>query len=221
MAYDKPLSYSGISLYRRCPRAWKHTYIDGHRSPPAKAAMRGTRLHEALETYFGGGNWPEGNDVLRPWKAQMHEFATYFPVPEEQLAVLPNWTATTFDDEEAQYRGAVDLSYSYQDTLYILDWESGQQYSTHQDQADMYACLGMSTYDMYEKVEVSMVYLDIPKVITKWEYDAPKITLLKELWDEEADRLRLDVDHLPTPSQTGCKWCPLSWRNGGSCDKAP
>lgn len=219
--YDKPLSYSGLSLYRRCPRAWKHTYIDGNRGEPGKAAIRGTKLHEALEAYFSGGLWPEDNNVLRPWKSFIYDLATLFPTPEEQVAVTRDWEPTGFEDPTANLRGAFDLSYQHEGTLFIIDWKSGQQYASHQDQAAMYAVLGRAIYPDVERVEASMVYLDIPKEFSTWRYDH---TLLDEIMGSIEDQVcivRSDEEYLPTPSQSGCKWCQLSWRNGGSCDKSP
>lgn len=220
MAYDKPLSYSGLSLYRRCPRAWAHVYVEGNRTPPAKAAMRGTRLHEALENYFNGGLWPESNEVLRPWKAHMYELATYFPTAEKQLAVDEYWYTTGFDSPNAQFRGAVDLVYVLDDTLHVKDWKSGKQYLSHKGQADMYAGLSWAEYGI-NKVCVEMVYLDIPKTVTSWNYRREDIDSIAKELNEEAKIVRADEEYLPTPSNDACKWCPLSWRNGGSCDKAP
>ena len=221
MAYDKPLSYSGLSLYKRCPRAWKHVYIDGNRSAPAKAAMRGTRLHEALEQYFNGGLWPESNETLRPWKAFMYDLATLFPTAEEQVAVTHDWEPTSFDDPAANLRGAFDLSHFHEGTLYVLDWKSGQQYSTHVDQANMYAVLGRAVHSNVREVSVSMVYLDTPKVINEWRYEPTKLDDLEAGIEDQVLIVRSDEEYLPTPSHSGCKWCDLSWRRGGSCDKSP
>jgi len=219
--YDKPLSYSGLSLYKRCPRAWHHTYVLGNRTPPAKAAMRGTKLHEALEAYFNGGLWPESNDTLRPWKAFMYDLATLFPTAEEQVAVDYDWEPTSFDDPMANLRGAFDLSYVHENCLYIVDWKSGQQYSTHVDQASMYAVLGRATYPQVDKVVASMVYLDTPKVLSTWTYEPTLLDEIEEDIEEQVLIVRSDEEWLPKPSHNGCKWCPLSWRAGGSCDKAP
>lgn len=43
------LSPSGISRYRSCARQFKYAYIDGKRSPPGIAAVRGRALHFGAE----------------------------------------------------------------------------------------------------------------------------------------------------------------------------
>jgi hypothetical protein len=183
--------------------------------------MRGTRLHEALEQYFNGGLWPESNETLRPWKAFMYDLATLFPTAEEQVAVTHDWEPTSFDDPTANLRGAFDLSHFHEGTLYVLDWKSGQQYSTHVDQANMYAVLGRAVHSNVREVSVSMVYLDTPKVINEWRYEPTKLDDLEGSIEEQVLIVRSDEEYLPTPSHSGCKWCDLSWRRGGSCDKSP
>lgn len=219
--YEKPLSYSGLSLYEKCPRAWADVYINGNRSEPGPAAQRGTALHKALEEFFRGGEWPEDNKVLSPWKEHMHELKLYNPLPEEQMAVWYDWEPTSFDDPTASFRGAVDLSFVMGNTLYIKDWKSGKQYDSHKGQADMYACLGQSVYAPVDYVEVEMVYLDDPHTTSKWKYNLDEIIVLMDTFDGRADRLRNDESHQPHPDYDSCKWCPLSWRRGGSCHAAP
>ena len=218
--YEKPISYSGLSLYKRCPLAWKHAYIDGNRGAPGKAAMRGTKLHEKLEKYFTDGYWP--NDLtLMPWKAHMYDLATRFPMAEEQLAVKADWSPSDFNDPTAHLRGAVDLSYIESHTYHFKDWKSGGIYSTHEGQCDMYACLGLATYPDCKGVEGEMVYLDHPRQTRQWSYSRGEVQDLMGAIDAEVLVLRMDEEYAPTPSQDGCKWCPLSWRNGGACDKSP
>jgi hypothetical protein len=39
--------------------------------------------------------------------------------------------------------------------------------------------------------------------------------------EDQVRIVRADEEYLPTPSNDACRWCPLSWRNGGDCNKAP
>jgi hypothetical protein len=151
----------------------------------------------------------------------MYELSTYFPTAEEQLAVDYDWRPAEFDDPSAQFRGAVDLSYTHEGWLHVKDWKSGKQYTTHQGQAEMYAALGLAKYSDIDKVSVEMVYIDIPKVTMCWTYTKPRAAEIAVALNEEAKIVRADEEYLPTPSNDACRWCPLSWRNGGDCDKAP
>jgi len=214
--YNKAISYSGLSLYRKCPQAWKHAYIDGNRSEPGAAAKRGTRLHQQLEDYFNGKAYPEKSAVLAPWKTFMYDLAAKRPIAEQKLAVDASWQPVGFDDENAHVRGAVDLTYK-DGPLVVLDWKSGRIYPEHKGQADIYACMSMDG----GPVSVGMVYLDLPLHTQMWDYTAGNVEDLKGALDQEIDVLRLDEEYIATPSDNACYWCPLSWRKGGECTKAP
>jgi hypothetical protein len=183
--------------------------------------MRGTKLHEKLENYFNGGDWDDKDLTLIPWKVYMYDLACLAPLPEEKLAVDFEWQPTDFDAGDAHIRGAVDLSYIVDGVFHFKDWKSGGIYSSHEGQADMYACLGLATYPDCVGVEGEMVYLDHPRQTRKWKYSVEEVLDIRCYIDDEVQTLRLDEEYAPTPSQDGCKWCPLSWRNGGACDKSP
>ena len=45
----RSFSYSSASVYKQCPRRWKHKYIDKLPDPTGEAALVGTFAHEVLE----------------------------------------------------------------------------------------------------------------------------------------------------------------------------
>ena len=49
-----PWSYSKLSLYKKCPHAFKLRYIDKIRTPTGAAAERGIKMHEDIENYIQG-----------------------------------------------------------------------------------------------------------------------------------------------------------------------
>ena len=49
-----PWSYSKLSLYKKCPHAFKLRYIDKVRTPTGAAAERGIKMHEDIENYIQG-----------------------------------------------------------------------------------------------------------------------------------------------------------------------
>ena len=61
-------SYTQISQYLRCPRSYRHRYLDGWREKETRAAMIFGRCFEkALESYFCGGDC--GATLHREWGA--------------------------------------------------------------------------------------------------------------------------------------------------------
>lgn len=46
------LSISQIGTFMRCPMQWKLRYIDGIKTPPSAAAVKGTATHEGVESIY-------------------------------------------------------------------------------------------------------------------------------------------------------------------------
>lgn len=218
--YDKPISYSGLSLFRKCPKAWADAYIDGNRSEPGAAARRGTKLHEQLEMFFTtDGEHPlVNNSVLHSWHEYMSALLAHNPTVERQIAAYKNWGPASFDDPTANTRGAVDLEYQVGRTLYIYDWKSGKLYDTHVDQGKYYAA--MSLHRDVDNFVVRFVYLDHDH-IAEWSYTRDEVKLIQLALDAEIQVLRITESYQGNPSNDNCKWCPLSWRRGGACVDAP
>src|ERR1035437_5889344 len=47
------LSPSSLSRWEKCPRSWKHRYVDKLRDPPAAPGIVGTFVHVGLEMLYG------------------------------------------------------------------------------------------------------------------------------------------------------------------------
>lgn len=215
--YDKPISYSGRSLYRKCPFKWYDNYILGNRQPSGKAADRGVYLHELLEEFFQGqAPYPSGNRALAPWQPFMEALATYEPTAEGEVAVTKEWQRCGFADQNAYFRGKKDLDIEAGGTLILFDWKSGKVYDSHVTQGKDYAALSTG----YDKYIVNFVYLDIPFHIKRWEYSAVQVEQHKQELITDIEVIRNATEYPKIPSDE-CRWCHLSWRNGGDCKRAP
>lgn len=213
--YSKPVSPSGLKLWKECPLKWADKYIHGYREPPGKAAQRGTDLHNMLEDFFNGSPYPSGNNVLRPWQKLMEGLAATDPVAEGEIAVDMNWAPIDYSSPFAYYRGKKDLHYEHGTTLHLFDWKSGKIYDDHEFQGMSYACMSPA----YDKVKVSFVYLDHPHVIKQWNYTPQLIAAKRIELSTTIDELRKAEEYKATPGK-GCEWCHLSWRHGGPCKRA-
>lgn len=215
--YDKPISYSGESLYDKCPLLWYDNYILGNRRPSGQAADRGVYLHELLEGFFKGeAPYPSSNRALSPWQPFMEKLATYDPVAEGEVAVTKEWQRCGFSDPKAYFRGKKDLDIEAGSTLLLFDWKSGKVYPDHPKQGKAYSALSPG----YDKYITYFVYLDIPFYILRWEYTAADIEHHRQDMVQKIENIRNATDFPATPGDH-CKWCPLSWRNGGECKRAP
>lgn len=215
--YEKTLSYSGISLYKKCPKQFESAYVNGVRQEAGPAAQRGTKLHEALELFFMGATpYPKDDKVLSPWRRFMEVITLEEPTPEAKLAVFSDWQPASFDDPSAELRGAADLLSRRDDTLIIRDWKSGRRYDTHKDQGEYYVAMAEGA----DRYVVEFVYLDSPIEVDAFTYCAAEREDLRGAIEETIKLVRGDEEYLPTPSEDACRYCPLSWRVGGTCTDA-
>lgn len=218
MSYDKPLSYSGLSKYKECPRAWADVYINGNRTPPSPAMERGTRIHEVLELYFNTGMYPDHVKELAPWRATMDTLKSWGAVAEQPLAVDRDWNAVSYDDPAAFFRGKTDLSYQLAGSLYVVDFKTGRKYPSHVNQGRAYVALTTAPSESYI---ATFMYLDHPPQTEKWHYTSAERDDIIAALRDDIDKVRSDSEYAPTPSPTACRWCTLSWRSGGDCHAAP
>lgn len=214
--YSKPVSPSGLKLWKECPRKWADCYIEGNRQPSGAAALRGTELHNLLEEFFKGGPYPSGNKTLRPWQKFMEGLATKGGSAESEIAVTSDWSPTKYDDPSANYRGKKDYDFAEGSTLFVYDWKSGNIYDEHEFQADAYLCMSPSGFDTYTG---RFVYLDQPHVVHEWIRTAEEVATKREEHGSVIQELRMAEEYPATPGN-GCKWCHMSWRRGGDCKRA-
>ncbi len=80
------LSYSKLSSYKRCPRAWKKVYLDGISSRPRPFFSFGTAVHEAFEHFFDpeGEKKPTLKHLLALWDTAFREHPEGYHDEEER-----------------------------------------------------------------------------------------------------------------------------------------
>lgn len=221
MSYDKAVSYSGLKLYKTCPKAWADQYISGNRRSSGAAAQRGTKIHDLIEQFYKQRIWPNNQPVLRPWERQLRGLLKYNPTAEADLAVDKDWNPVGFEDDNAYLRGKADLLFwKPENERHIVDWKTGRIYPDHEHQGKTYFALDAATSRESDKTIVTMVYLD-KKETREWTYRPNELDETIEELRYDIEILRADEEYKPTPSLDACNYCPLSWRNGGKCNAAP
>lgn len=212
-------SYTSIKLYKKCPRQWEWRYVHGHKEPDGPYAARGNVLHDKLEQFFLGKTpYPTGDKALAPWQRFMENLTKFNPSPEAKFAVDDEWHECDYDNKEARAKGKADLVYIFEDRRHIFDWKSGRVYPDHEAQGLMYIAL-----DPVESLHytTNFVYLDMPTHTIPRNYE--NIHKRVEIGKLNAiiDTMNADTVYEPTPSPDSCQYCPLNWRKGGNCRRAP
>jgi hypothetical protein len=218
--YEKPLSQSAVKMWRNCPRRWYGQYVENIRSPTSPYAQRGTDLHAELENFFSAPikGYPSHLKPLAPWQDIMEHFAFHEAEAEAHLAVDEHWKEVPYNDPSAWFRGKIDLIFRVEDTVYIIDFKTGRQYPDHIEQGRMYVALCQD--EDVKEYSFADMYLDNPLDIVE-EIFTPAQRL------EEIEYIMLTIDRIRNATEwiekpgNHCRFCPLSWRNGGRCVKAP
>lgn len=217
--YEKPISYSGLKLFEKCPRRWYDQYVLGNRYPSGPAADRGTQKHTLLEEYFTGAiAFPHGDSCISPWHDYMSALLARNPVAEGEVAVRRDWSPCGFDDPTAYFRGKKDLHVEDGSILELYDWKTGKMYPEHVEQGESYVAM---SDPKYEEFIVRFAYLDMPHVVKEWRYARKDQIILREKYTNKVEIIRNATDFPPKPSEKNCDWCHLSWRRGGNCEAAP
>jgi hypothetical protein len=209
--YIKPISHSGLSLFKQCRKRWHNSYILGNFEPPGDAAKRGTEIHKKIEDYFNTGIYPD-IEVLYKWKPYMEQLYAKSPKPEQKIAVNDKWESVDFYSEDAFFRGIADLIIENNEEIRIIDWKTGKKYPEHRKQGVSYIALCSEKPIMYAEC----VYIDTNFNTHKTEYT-------KDQRDDHVSQIISDINIIRSceifdaSSGSHCYWCSLSWRKGGDC----
>jgi len=216
MSYTKPISHSSRKLFAKCPKQWHDKYVLGNKTETGAAAARGTNIHEEIERFYRH-SIPLSNPVLMPWRRVLEALTLKSPVPEAELARTSEWQMTKFDAPEAFYRGKLDLRYDDSAVHVIADWKTGRKYPEHEEQGLDYVALS----DERDAYRTEFYYIDQPLCVVTFNYTKDQRARQIDKIQHEVNKIRAEENFDPTPGNFACRYCPLSWRNGGKCEAAP
>lgn len=216
-------SYSNLSQYAKCPKAWAALYRDKSVQRGSSPALeRGIKLHEELENALVEGrypepaNMPEGTTKLPDglWDYLL-KLRSYQPsnrvriTPELDYAMDAKGRACQWNDNNALLRGkidvAIELGGDLQPTKAVhIDWKTGK-IRPDPLQADAYAALAWAQ--------------GIPETDFRWVYveqgeSRSQQTKGKEAWDRVYNLIQKAEHELedPVPRQSFfCRFCPVTW----------
>lgn len=215
--FTKAISYSGMAMYKECPRKWKFCYIDGFRRKDNKYTLRGKDKHDKLERFFKKERpFPTGDKDLRPWRDLMTTIAKFNPIAEGEIAVDVWWRPAPYDRETAYAYGKRDLVWYEPGITHQYDWKTGKIYDDHIHQAEFYAALSGDD----DLIETTFAYLDQPLTTVKYEHTRNDVEEIRDRLDDDIMKIKFDVEWRPNPSNK-CVWCEHNWRLGGRCEAAP
>lgn len=220
---SKAVSYSRMSLYKKCPASYEWQYVLGNKQPfvPGSAASRGLDIHQSIENWYTDqGNLSE--EIPHKMALKLNE--TYLDIiaekctvhPEYEFAVNKDWEPCGFEDEEAVIRGYIDNLFLYEDKVLIHEYKTGREYPEHEEQKLLYGIIALTLWHQYSEVLIEGIYLDLKKVVPT-RVNRTFLKKMQDVW--KRDIAKLDVPIYPARPGIHCRWCPKSSKNAeGPCE---
>jgi len=225
-----PYSYSKITLFQKCPFAWKCAYIDYREAERHPSLIVGEMVHKILQEYLvtlrnssEQSNHPVLDNIVQKYAKNNPEYA------DEIAEYLPAMKNVTFppvekagielklgldegfgpaDYKTAFFRGKVDFTYRIEDRAVVIDWKTNrnlpdQQIIEKDIQTRLYALM-VSAFAPVESFIVELNFLRY-RVIRKLEIRREELEPLKEWIMTGIEPIESASRFDPTPGE----WCGL------------
>lgn len=214
--HNLPWSYSKLSLYKKCPAAFKFRYIDKIKAPDNKAAARGSAVHKNLETFVSSPNATESIALLlADVKPSMLEGlmalrdAYKMDYIDLEMSIKLDWQWNEVDSYNEAWGMCIFDVVDFKNCK-IIDYKTGRSYPSHRGQALIYALAFQRVTGTTPKVE--FWYLE-QGVVEDWEFTNSQLDFCED--DLKKTLLEIDSDTTWECSGEGCNWC--EFRKGGYC----
>jgi len=226
-----PYSYSKISLFQKCPYAWKLAYLD-HIEPKKHPSLElGSLVHKIIAVYIESlkDRAEQSNhsllekiiaqyagdkqDELLPFLSSIKSFIllpSIEPQVEIELALDSNFLPCDFQSDDAFVRGKIDYTYVIEDTAVVIDWKTNQVLPCEDEikkdwQTRFYTLLlDPLLPDNVTKFVVELNYLRHSKV-RKLEIPRDSVNEVRKWILSCVEKIESEENFSPTPGD----WCSL------------
>jgi hypothetical protein len=212
-----PYSYSHLALYESC--AAKHNYqrILGLKPPEDithPAAMRGTMLHEACESFIAG-TITELPRELYQFRPVLEKLKAQGARSEVKVACTIDMQPCDYNDPNAYFYGIIDTLEITGTTAQVGDWKSGKK-NDYSNQLAFYTLLLFINNPSIKDIVTRVRYIDLGISEPGLKYSRRDLPKLWEKYTRIVERMTSDRIRSPTPNEW-CKYCPYSKTQMGIC----
>lgn len=214
-------SYSALKLYENCPlRYYRQRIAKDVVDKGGPASIAGERIHKQLEDrLLTGAELPEETRDFEKLCRKLDKYAEKWNLyPEQELALNQNLKPTGWWDQDAWFRGKIDVLMVNQNgtKAVVLDWKTGKR-RPDLFQMEIFAALVFEHYKSVQFVETSLVWLK--------EGTTDRLSVTRKerghIWQEilkKVKRIEKSVEHETWPAKPSglCPYCPAR----STCDFA-
>jgi hypothetical protein len=215
-----PWSYSGIKLFKTCPRKFFAEKVE--KSVPyeeSPAAALGNFVHKMLELHVctgtplpeklpNGAPFPKLGPMVEALKALPGE-----PLCERKFGVTVHGRPCEFfDKRHVWFRGVVDFMKVHEDKAWIVDYKTGSSKYPDKDQLELMALAVLAHFDQVQTVHGALLFINeatiVKSVLKRKDADEKW-----KKWVQDAEVLKQTADAgiwAPKPCGLCREWCRVT-----------
>jgi len=207
-------SYSGISLFKQCPKKYHHLKIlKDFTEQETEALLYGSAVHKAAEDHIA-----EGKPIPPEYKymeGYMERIKAYpgIKLAEYKMAIKPDGSRCDFDAPEAWWRGIADLIILNGDTCRILDYKTGKS-ARYADtaQLDLLALAAFTYFPEVQNIKAALLFVVAGELVKKsYNREVSAAALMQSAQDSYAPLQAAYENNVwnPKPNFTCNKYCAV------------
>jgi hypothetical protein len=214
---EKPItwSYSGMSLFKQCPKKYHHLRIlKDFKDKETEALLYGSAVHKAAEDYI------TEKEPIPPQYKYMETYMSYIDayegdkLAEYKMAIRLDGTPCGFDDPDAWWRGIADLIVFNGELCRVIDYKTGKSARFADTvQLDLLALATFAHFPQVQVIKSALIFVVANELIKrKYHRDSSVARLMKEAQDSYVplrEAYSSDVWN-PKPNFTCAKYCPVT-----------
>lgn len=211
------LSKSSFMSYLKCPYAFRRTNIDGFRTPPSEAQLKGTHMHEQIENFYVGCKVDKSFSTRLMSKESIDYLKLYLQAEKKRYDKLNRldklkYFFPAFTEEKVAYpamriKGTIDHLFplAEEDSFKLIEIKTGNHYPQWaldvRVELEFYAFLIKKS----SKLDVPLVHVNFVKDNIQYYWNARMSVedKINEVWS----KIR-DGQFNPTPHMW-CRYCPF------------
>jgi len=213
---SKPFSWSFSRLknYRTCPkRHWHVDLVRDFKEEESEQLKWGNELHKAMANRIEKGKpLPTAMKRFERWPSMVTQIENVTVKVENKLAMTKDFEACGFFDNDAWFRGVIDVLALVSDRAALtIDWKTGK-INPEYEQLALSAQLLFSHYPKLEYVETIYVWFGHDTETMQRFHRSEMLETWNRLWPtiKEMDDAWRTTTYPPKPSGLCKNYCPVT-----------
>lgn len=213
-ATPKPFawSYSKLKNFESCPK--RHWHVDIQKDvkeEEGEQLLWGNAVHAALAKAIGRGvALPYGMEHFQKWVDRIVAGWGNILV-EQKLAIKKDFSACTFFDKEAWFRGIGDVIKIVGDVALIIDWKTGKILEDSH-QLSLHAACVFAHHPEVMNVRSEFIWLK-EDATTREDFARQAMPdMWRSLWPriEHLENAHTTLSYPAKPGRLCARWCPVT-----------